>query len=399
MRVWHFTEQSYEPGWDKFAGPVRLEPPSQLCEPETASALLNRFLDEWIIADELGLDIMVNEHHTTMTCISASCSLQLAILARQTKRARLLALGFPIANRPDPCRVAEEIALIDLISGGRIEAGFVRGVPYEVFSANQNPVRMMDRFWEAHDLIIAGLTHLDGPFTWQGEYFQQRAVNIWPRPLQRPHPPIWIPTLTPSSARQVARKGYVCAGFFNGGGAKTAFAAYREAYRTAHGRPAPADRMAFCGMVCVGRDAAEVRQRAALMKTYLTTQRRSPPGSINPPGYRPIAETVGMLRQSLTGPASNAMMTMLDGRPLPKNPSDDELASAGAMFTGTPDQVVEQIKRFHDGIGGFGHLLMMGQAGALGHADTVDNLTLFAREVYPRIKELKLVPESDTAAG
>jgi alkanesulfonate monooxygenase SsuD/methylene tetrahydromethanopterin reductase-like flavin-dependent oxidoreductase (luciferase family) len=79
---------------------------------------------------------------------------------------------------------------------------------------------------------------------------------------------------------------------------------------------------------------------------------------------------------------------MLDGRPLPRNPSAEDLSAAGSMFAGTPDQVFEQIKRFYNGVGGFGHLLMMGQAGALGHADTLDNLSLFANEVYPRLKEL-----------
>jgi alkanesulfonate monooxygenase SsuD/methylene tetrahydromethanopterin reductase-like flavin-dependent oxidoreductase (luciferase family) len=91
---------------------------------------------------------------------------------------------------------------------------------------------------------------------------------------------------------------------------------------------------------------------------------------------------------SLHNQATNTSIKMLDGQPLPRNPSVDDLAAAGSMFTGTPDQVYGQIKRFYDGIGGFGHLLMMGQAGALGHADTLDNLSLFANEVYPRLKEL-----------
>ena len=103
MRCWHFTEQSYEPGWTRTDGVLRVEMPSSLCDPREASDLLNRYLDEWIFCDEIGLDIMVNEHHTSMTCMSSSCTLQLAVLARQTKRARLLALGrLQERARPDP---------------------------------------------------------------------------------------------------------------------------------------------------------------------------------------------------------------------------------------------------------------------------------------------------------
>src|SRR2546423_12252169 len=83
---------------------------------------------------------MLNEHHSTATCMSAACVIGLSVLSRITSRARLLVLGYPIANRPDPLRAAEELATIDVISRGRLEMGFVRGVPQEVAIANLNPV-------------------------------------------------------------------------------------------------------------------------------------------------------------------------------------------------------------------------------------------------------------------
>ena len=75
---------------------------------------------------------MVNEHHSTATCMTVSVPMALAIIARETKRARLLSLGTPIANRPDPVRVAEEMAWLDVLSGGRLEMGLVKGAPYEI---------------------------------------------------------------------------------------------------------------------------------------------------------------------------------------------------------------------------------------------------------------------------
>src|SRR5262249_60848259 len=110
----------------------RVRRPNRHCDPEGAARLYNRYLDEWMLADELGLNIIVNEHHATATCMSASVHLTLAILARQTKRARLLGLGTPIANRNDPVRMAEEMSIIDVISRRRLEMGIIKGLPYEI---------------------------------------------------------------------------------------------------------------------------------------------------------------------------------------------------------------------------------------------------------------------------
>jgi alkanesulfonate monooxygenase SsuD/methylene tetrahydromethanopterin reductase-like flavin-dependent oxidoreductase (luciferase family) len=126
--------------------------------------------------------LMVNEHHSTATCRTVSVPMALAILARETKRARL-SLGTPIANRPDPVRVAEEMAWLDVLSGGRLEMGLVKGAPYEIAPANSNPANLMRRYWEAHDLILKAMSTTDGPFNWEGEFFHYRNVNIWPRPV------------------------------------------------------------------------------------------------------------------------------------------------------------------------------------------------------------------------
>lgn len=117
--------------------------------------------------------------------------------------------------------------MVDVYSRGRLECGFVRGVPYEMSAGNHRPTRMMERFWEAHDLIVKAWTSHDGPFNWEGKYFQHRQVNIWPRPYQEPHPPIWITALSPSSARGVGENGYVVACFLTGfEGTKAVFTNY-----------------------------------------------------------------------------------------------------------------------------------------------------------------------------
>ena len=88
---------------------------------------------------------MLNEHHQTATCMSSTVVVGLSVLSRITKNARLLVLGYPIGHRPDPLRVAEELSTIDVISRGRLDMGFIKGVPYEFPASNQNPVGVMDR--------------------------------------------------------------------------------------------------------------------------------------------------------------------------------------------------------------------------------------------------------------
>ena len=123
MRAWYFTEMPYPnlPPMDSLSS-IRVNLPNKHFDPKIGAELYNRYLDEHMIADEAGLDLMVNEHHQTATCIDTCAPLSLAILARQTKNARILILGNPIANRRQPVRVAEEMAMVDCISGGRVES-------------------------------------------------------------------------------------------------------------------------------------------------------------------------------------------------------------------------------------------------------------------------------------
>src|SRR5207237_2430371 len=131
MRVWYFSEMAYHPAWEEGLkrGSLRVVLPNRNFDPKVGHGLLNRYLDEFALCDEAGLDIMVNEHHSTSTCLTVSVPMALAIIARETTRSRLLSLGTPIANRPDPVRVAEEMAWLGVLSGGRLGVGTVKGAP------------------------------------------------------------------------------------------------------------------------------------------------------------------------------------------------------------------------------------------------------------------------------
>jgi alkanesulfonate monooxygenase SsuD/methylene tetrahydromethanopterin reductase-like flavin-dependent oxidoreductase (luciferase family) len=316
------------------------------------------------------------------------------VLSRITKRARLLVLGYPIANRPDPLRAAEELATIDVISRGRLEMGFVRGVPQEVPIANMNPVFQSERFWEAHDFIMKALTSHDEPFNWESENFHYRHVNIWPRPYQQPHPPVWSTTGSTYTAKKLGTYGYVMATLGTGHDTRRLYDAYRQGYAQKFGAAAPADRFAYLGLVAVGRNEEEARRRGELIASYPRTSSIVFAPFRNPPGYLSIEDNVKMLR----GEAKPRTGTK-DGRFIEMRTAGvQELIDTGILFCGTPDQVYDQIVEFTEYCGGMGNLLMMGQAGAMSHEDTVANLTLFSKEVLPRLREYKQ-PVAEMAAA
>ena len=384
MKVWHFSEMAYHPAWEELGDSLRNTIPSSVYDPKVGADLYHRYLDEWALCDELGINIMVNEHHTTATCATSVCTIPMAILARETKKVRLLCLGMPIANRMDAVRVAEEYAMLDVISRGRLEMGFVKGAPFEVWPANSNPATLMERFWEAHDLILKALTTHDGPFNWEGKHFHYRQVNVWPRPYQFPHPPIWMTVMSPGSAAEAGSRGYSIASL-NTGYLRTPeiFEGYRKAATDA-GREAPTERFGYLAIVGVGDTDEEGKRRADQILDYSRTTPRAASQFWFPPGYTSNEITAQMLHNR--GP--NMIPLRNGGQFEMQFGTVDEFIDAGVAFAGTPDTVFEQIKEFHQHVGGLGQLLMMGQGGHISHDDTVSNLRLFSKEVLPRLSDL-----------
>ncbi|GAY08028.1 LLM class flavin-dependent oxidoreductase [Pseudonocardia sp. N23] len=373
MQYWHFSETAYpylppEGTYDS----VRVTLPNGVVDPAKAAALWDRYLDEWQIADECGINVMINEHHATATCMDPAAPVIAGILGRITTDARILVLGNPVANRKDPVRVAEEMALVDLLSHGRLEVGFVRGVPYEVSAVNSRPVQMSERMWEAIELIQKAWTTHDGPFNWEGRFFQQRHVNIWPRPHQQPAPPVWVTAMTPGSAARIADNGFVVASFLTGyEGTRKVFQAYRDRLADT-GRPAPGDdRFAYAALTYTGRTDEEGLEGARKLMWYVKAN-KVPFEFVQPPGYTPyFVRAAGLAGQKSAYDFSSLTL--------------ENLIDEGIVFAGSPATVRGQIEKFHERVGGFGHLLLMGQAGFLEHDETVRGIRTFADEVKPAI--------------
>ena len=385
MRSWYFTEQSYHPAWPRIEGDIRIDPPSALMDPDEASGLLNRYIDEWLLADDLGLDMMVNEHHASMSCMSVSCLVTLGMLARQTRKGRMVALGIPAINRLDPFRVAEEIAYVDMMSRGRLEVGLIKGTDYELMVSNLNAARMNERYWEFHDVVVKALTHTGGPFSWEGEHFHYRFVNVIPRCYQQPMPPMWMPTFSPSSAREIARRDYKVATFISGHGAKTIFDAYREEYRRHHRREPSLDRFAYTGLVAVGATPEEGMMRGRKVAAFSQATDRTGQHYRNPPGFRPAADNAKLLKSGAE--VSFVRHRLPSGRLMSSPPTPEEFVEAHMLFAGSPDQVFEQIKAFWEHVGGFGNLIVQ-MGGTMTAEESVDSIKLYAKEVHPRLAEL-----------
>jgi alkanesulfonate monooxygenase SsuD/methylene tetrahydromethanopterin reductase-like flavin-dependent oxidoreductase (luciferase family) len=195
MHLMYFTEQPMSaypaPEGLKF-GATALMFSNRHFDPVAGSRLYNEYLEHYRLAEEVGFDgIMLNEHHNAPFCMQAKCNVFASILAATTQRVKLVLLGNPLPLADNPVRLAEELAMIDMVSRGRLVSGFVRG-----------------RFEEAHDLIVKTWTE-PGPLRWEGTHYQHRVVNPWALPLQKPHPRVWIPgVLSKETIIWAARKRY-----------------------------------------------------------------------------------------------------------------------------------------------------------------------------------------------
>ena len=173
---------------------VWVDVPTELFDPVKAHQMYNDTLDELEYGASLGFDgICVNEHHQNAYGMMPAPSIMAGALARRTRDVALIVLGNSIALYDPPIRVAEEMAMLDCISGGRMISGFPVGSTMDTnYAYGSNPATLRDKYREATDLIVRAWTDPE-VFSWDGRFYQLRYVNPWPRPIQKPHPPIWVP--------------------------------------------------------------------------------------------------------------------------------------------------------------------------------------------------------------
>jgi len=193
MRVFVFDLTPYKEHLDhlKVGAELPWPLPRRHFEPRVAVDTYAEHLAAWEAMDRLGYDgVGFNEHHTSPYGLMNSPNLMAASAAQRTKRIKLLIYG-NLLPLHEPLRLAEELAMLDCLSNGRIVSGFARGIPreYNVYRVPLSESR--DRFEEAWEIIRRAWT--EEVFSFSGKYWSYEDVAIWPRPVQQPHPPVWVP--------------------------------------------------------------------------------------------------------------------------------------------------------------------------------------------------------------
>jgi len=376
MKLYYFSEMPHhefpDAEGDKYPS-LRLEFPNRFFDREKAAANYQRYLTEYEFADQAGFDgLMINEHHSTPSCVNVGVNMTAAILARTTRRAKILLLGNILPIEDNPVRMAEQLAMADLISGGRLLSGFVRGVGVETWWANTNPIHNRERFEECHDLILKCWTS-PGPFRWEGRHYHFRHVNPWCLPLQRPHPPIWIPgTASPETAVWAGRRGYTYVPFLVPFEiARELFEYYRQGAAEV-GRAVTPDNLGFLICAVTADSKAKALEAGRHFVWRMGPTLRAPTEFFAPVGMRSRAGAQFALRAR---PRSLATM------------SYEELLDGHFIIAGTPDEMIERFARVQRELG-IGHLLLEAQESHLDHPTTMRSIELMGAKVIPAVAAL-----------
>ena len=311
--------------------------------------------------EQIGFDwVSVSEHHYSPRILTPSPILSAAFLAAHLKRITIALLG-PIIPHSNPVRVAEELAMLDTMARGRLVVGLLRGTSNEALTYDLNPQEARERTDEGMELILRAWKEPQ-PFGWQGRYFQYRTVSIWPRPLQQPHPPTLALGTSRESAEFAARHhlGYgVSYGPFEVMAKATRH--YRE-HCAQHGWEPTADQIVYrANMLVAGTDD----EAHALLRAQ--------------PDRAPFS-----MRQGIA-----AALAPLEARNIAGEPRAPLRAGAlPTTFIGSPDTVVEQVRRAREVIGCGVLDLSLHPPGSRDLDPMMRALDLFATKVLPRIREI-----------
>ncbi len=363
---------------------------AKLFDAKRAHHMYNDFLDELEYAAEMGFDaICVNEHHSNGYGLMPSPNLMASALARRTTDTAICVMGNSLALYNPPTRVAEEFAMIDCISGGRLIAGFPVGTPMDTcYAYGQNPSMLRERYMEAHDLVVRAWTDKN-TFAFNGRYNQQRYVNIWPRPVQDPHPPIWVPGGgSVETWHWCAEMDYVyCYLSYYGykAGQATMQGFWDEMARLGKDRnPYRAGFLQFVGVGESRQHAFDLYSEAA--EYFYGRCLHVDPAWATPPGYTTEASMRAGLESQVRKAADSAVRGKSTGERFASTSRDMQgIVDNGYVIIGSPDEVAEQLREVATNLN-VGHLMLLLQYGNMSKELTRYNTRLFAEQVKPKIQ-------------
>ena len=391
--VYFFTEigyTAYPQDEAKRHGYNNLMFPNEHFSPERAQTLYGMYFEELQYCTEAGFDgVMINEHHNNPLSMMPSVNVIGSILARTTKKGKIVFLGNVLPIHDNPLRVAEEIAMIDILSGGRVVCGFVRGLGQESMATNTNPVYNRERFDEAHNVIIKAWT-TPGPFRWEGKHYHYRVVNPWMMPLQKPLPPIWIPGVSsPESVIWAAKHHYPYVALAPPENTLEEIYDLYQSTAEADGWTPTSDNRGYVIRVNVADTDEKAYEEG---KNFFWQLGRSfglaPPHWLAPPGYATRRAAGSRRAQQLEAERQQQDTqgsTTLGGSAA----SYEEAHATYQIISGNPDTVIKKLKHAIDLIDP-GYVILWGREGPMSHEVAMRSIDLMCQEVIPAIKEYQV---------
>jgi alkanesulfonate monooxygenase SsuD/methylene tetrahydromethanopterin reductase-like flavin-dependent oxidoreductase (luciferase family) len=353
--------------------------PNSHYDPKKGPRLYQEYIDQLVFAAKVGFDgICVNEHHQTAYGLMPAPNIIASALIDRTRgmAVKIAVIGRALPIVSNPLTIAEEFAMLDNLSDGRLIAGFVRGIGCEYHSTEVNPIYSHERFHEAHDLIVRAWTET-GPFAFEGDHYNFGYVNTWPRCVQAPHPPIWIPSQgsgeTIEWAAAPERKYPVIMAFSPTDAVIKFHGSYRQQAEK-FGYEISGDQLGWSTPTYVAEtDEIAARESAEHLESLFNNFFHIPPELLFPPGYTSIRSLQAML-ESRKGLAA-ARVTFND------------LMARGNVIVGSPATVREKIEAIHAKTG-FKIMVPMTQFGTLPDELVKKSTQMFAEEVAPKLRPL-----------
>jgi len=362
-----------------------------LYNPAKGHRMYHEFLDELEFAAHAGFDgICVNEHHSNAYGMMPSPNIMASTLARNTRDldTSIVVMGNSLALYNPPVRVAEEFAMLDVLSGGRLVAGFPVGTPMDtVYAYGMNPGSLRERYHEAHDLIMQAWAS-EGPFIFNGKFTKIRYANPWPRPVQKPHPPIWIPGGgSVDTWAWCAEMDYVYAylSYFGYKFGETTIRGFWEKMKSLGKEPNPfqCGFLQFVGVADTDEEAMDIYAEPA--NYFYNRCLHVYSGFSDPPGYK-TENTVrsGVLSQ-VEAAAQGAELAEKAGVSMRSlMPSFEQMVEMGYVIVGSPTTVAEKLNHVATTLN-IGQLMLLLQFGNMSPELTKYNTKLFAEKVYPEL--------------
>jgi alkanesulfonate monooxygenase SsuD/methylene tetrahydromethanopterin reductase-like flavin-dependent oxidoreductase (luciferase family) len=371
-------EKKYQSVW--------VDPPYwELADSTKVGQYYNWTLDELIHAARAGMDgICVNEHHQNAYGFMPSPNLMGSVLARATNdlNCAIVQMGATLPTTVPPTRVAEEYGMLDCISGGRLVAGMPLGTPMDAnLCYGITPIEHRERYYEAHDLIMKAWQAKE-IFAWNGKYFKLPMVNLWPRPIQQPHPPVWVPGAGSLSTWDFSAKHDHCYCFLSYYGnnlGKRVMDGFWE-FADKAGVDQNPYRAGFLQLVVVSETDAKAEEEYYPHIRYfydkslhILNEYQMIPGNQD---YKSLANSVKNLM-----PMQLGLMNEISKWKY-KDFVDNQFVIGGSPAS-VRDQLMEAVKKLR-----VGNLMVLLHIGSMPHELTLKNIDLFAREVKPHFRTL-----------